>query len=205
MFTDKSFDVFQVDGLEGRMTSIRSEVQPIFQELNEYFKEKLEPTIDGELFIHIAQHIRRSVHAPENTWSALSQQKRGYKMEAHFQLGIFPEYVFMWLSVIDQPKGKEQMAEALLAHSEWWQELPTDFVFNKDHTMSDYYPLEAKTIEPAIQRLKKVKKSEIQIGRVIPRESPLWQNPEKARDYMLATYEALLPMYQGLQKLDEAR
>ena len=199
MFTDKSFDVFTVDGLEERMVAIRAEIQPVFQELNAFFKEQLEPQIEAELFIHIAQHIRRSVHPPENTWSALSQQKRGYKMEAHFQLGIFPDYVFMWLSVIDQPKTKDQMADAFLAHPEWWQQLPADFVFNKDHIVSDYFPVEPEAMEAALARLKKVKKSEIQIGRVIPRDSDLWQEPQAARQYMLETYEALLPMYRGLQ------
>lgn len=199
MFTEKSFEVFQVEGLDERMAVIRSEIQPIFQELNEYFKADLEPKIGEELFIHIAQHIRRTVHPPENTWSAISRKKRGYKMEAHFQLGIFPDYVFMWLSVIDQPKGKDQMAELLIDHPEWWNELSKDFVYNKDHTISDYFELETEGMEAALQRLKKVKKSEIQIGRVIPRESKLWETPAKAKEYMLETYQALLPMYQGLQ------
>ncbi|MGX7196227.1 DUF1054 domain-containing protein [Enterococcus olivae] len=200
MFNEKSFEVFKVDGLEERMVAIRGEIQPIFQELNVFFKSKLETELTEELFIHIAQHLRRSVHPPENTWSALSRQKRGYKMEAHFQLGIFPEYVFMWLSIIDQPKGKDQMAEALIAHPEWWNKLPNDFVFNKDHIVSDYFPLEQEGMEAALQRLKKIKKSELQIGRVIPRDSLLWEDPEKARAYMLETYEALLPMYRGLQE-----
>lgn len=199
MFTEKSFDVFQIEGLDERMAAIRSEIQPIFQELNEYFKIELAPEINDELYIHIAQHRRRSVHPPENTWSAISRKKRGYKMEAHFQLGIFPEYVFMWLSIIDQPKGKEEMAERLLAHSEWWHDLPADMMLNKDHTISDYEPLTPDSMEKVLQRLQKVKKSELQIGRVIPKDSPLWKNPKKARAYMLETYRFLLDMYQGLQ------
>lgn len=31
MFTEESFQVFQVEGLEPRMTAIRSEIQPVFQ------------------------------------------------------------------------------------------------------------------------------------------------------------------------------
>ena len=41
-----------------------------------------------------------------------------------------------------------------------------------------------------------VKKGEFEIGRIIPKDSDLWQNPEKARAYMLATYQQLLPLYQ---------
>jgi uncharacterized protein YktB (UPF0637 family) len=155
--------------------------------------------MNDELFIHIAQHRRRSVHPPENTWSAISRKKRGYKMEAHFQLGIFPEYVFMWLSLIDQPKGKEEMAERLLEHPEWWNNLPEDMVINTDHTICAYEPLTTESMEKALQRLKKVKKSELQIGRVIPKESSLWQNPDQAQAYMLETYHLLLEMNKGLQ------
>ncbi|MCD5002184.1 DUF1054 domain-containing protein [Enterococcus saccharolyticus] len=201
MFNETSFEVFQVEGLDERMAAIRKDIQPVFQSLNEYFKDKLEPEVEDELFIHIAQHIRRTVHPPENTWSALSRQKRGYKMEAHFQLGIFPEYVFMWLSIIDQPKGKEQMADALLAHPEWWTNLPKDFVFNKDHTKSDYEPLTHESFEKALQRLKKVKKSELQIGRIIPKDSE-W-DLERMRQYMLETYQALVPIYIGLKEVGE--
>lgn len=199
MFTEKSFAVFEIEGLDERMAAIRAEIQPIFQELNEYFKEKLAPEMNDELFIHIAQHRRRSVHPPENTWSAISRKKRGYKMEAHFQLGIFPEYVFMWLSLIDQPKGKEEMAERLLEHPEWWNNLPEDMVINTDHTICAYEPLTTESMEKALQRLKKVKKSELQIGRVIPKESSLWQNPDQAQAYMLETYHLLLEMNKGLQ------
>ncbi|WP_207942162.1 hypothetical protein DOK78_000776 [Enterococcus sp. DIV2402] len=199
MFTEKSFAVFEIEGLDERMAAIRAEIQPIFQELNEYFKENLAPEMNDELFIHIAQHRRRSVHPPENTWSAISRKKRGYKMEAHFQLGIFPEYVFMWLSLIDQPKGKEEMAERLLEHPEWWNNLPEDMVINTDHTICAYEPLTTESMEKALQRLKKVKKSELQIGRVIPKESSLWQNPDQAQAYMLETYHLLLEMNKGLQ------
>ncbi len=199
MFTEKSFAVFEIEGLDERMAAIRSEIQPIFQELNEYFKENLAPEMNDELFIHIAQHRRRSVHPPENTWSAISRKKRGYKMEAHFQLGIFPEYVFMWLSLIDQPKGKEEMVERLLEHPEWWNNLPEDMVINTDHTICAYEPLTTESMEKALQRLKKVKKSELQIGRVIPKESSLWQNPDQAQAYMLETYHLLLEMNKGLQ------
>lgn len=199
MFTEKSFAVFEIEGLDERMAAIRAEIQPIFRELNEYFKENLAPEMTDELFIHIAQHRRRSVHPPENTWSAISRKKRGYKMEAHFQLGIFPEYVFMWLSLIDQPKGKEEMAERLLEHPEWWNNLSEDMVINTDHTICTYEPLTTESMAKALQRLKKVKKSELQIGRVIPKESSLWQNPDQAQAYMLETYHLLLEMNKGLQ------
>ena len=164
MFTEKEFAAFEVAGLDERMAVIRAQIQPIFQELDTYFAEQLAPELGTELFVHIAQHRRRTVYPPENTWSALSPNKRGYKMQPHFQLGIWGDYVFMWLSFIDNPKNEKQIAQAFL--------------------------------EKALTRFRDVKKGEFEIGRIIPKDSDLWQNPEKARAYMLATYQQLLPLYQ---------
>lgn len=112
MFTEKEFAAFEVAGLDERMAVIRAQIQPIFQELDTYFAEQLAPELGTELFVHIAQHRRRTVYPPENTWSALSPNKRGYKMQPHFQLGIWGDYVFMWLSFIDNPKNEKQIAQA---------------------------------------------------------------------------------------------
>ncbi len=198
MFEESSFEVFQVPGLEARMAAIRSEIQPVFQQIGEALVRELETALDRTFYLHIAQHRRRSVHPPENTWAAVGEGKRGYKMASHFQIGIWPEYVFMWLSIIDQPKGQKSYAETLLAALPEIEALPQDFVINKDHTTAPCFPLsEAK---PALERLASVKKSEFQLGRVIPRESTLWQNPENAREDILATYRQLLPFYELLTK-----
>ena len=198
MFNEKSFQAFEEQTLEGRMKAIRSEIQPVFQELDDSFKDELEKELGTELFVHIAQHRRRTVHPPANTWSALSQQKRGYKMEPHFQLGIWPDYVFMWLSIIDQPPGKEEMGRILADHRFLFEKLPADFVINQDHTVKDYQQLTSETLEKVLKRLIAVKKSELQVGRIIKSDSEKWQDPQSARAYMMDTYRQLLPIYQLL-------
>ncbi len=87
MFTEKSFEVFDIDGLDERMAAIRQEVQPTFQQLDEVFQQELEPLLDEKLFIHIAQHRRRTTYPPENTWSALSRQKAWIQNGAAFSAG----------------------------------------------------------------------------------------------------------------------
>ncbi|HCS93250.1 MAG TPA: DUF1054 domain-containing protein [Bavariicoccus seileri] len=196
MFTRESFDVFLIEGLEPRMAAIREQIQPTFQELDDYFKEQLEKEIGHELFVHIAQHRRRTTYAPENTWSALSRQKRGYKMEPHFQLGIWPDYVFMWLSCIDRPKNELEIATTLLDHLEVFEDLPKDFVLSGDHTKETVEPMTKERIVKLLTRFRDVKKGEFQIGRIIPKDSDYWAEPEKARAYMLETYQSLLPSYE---------
>lgn len=61
-----------------------------------------------------------------------------------------------------------------------------------DHTVPQITPLMETDLEKALTRFRDVKKGEFEIGRIIPKDSDLWQNPEKARAYMLATYQQLL-------------
>ncbi|TKV20341.1 DUF1054 family protein, partial [Citrobacter sp. TBCS-11] len=67
---------------------------------------------------------------------------RGYKMEAHFQLGIWEDYVFIYLSMIDQPKKQKEYAE-LLTNLSVEKMLTEDFIISKDHTKAEVFPLSA--------------------------------------------------------------
>ncbi|REC32578.1 hypothetical protein CF160_09095 [Enterococcus pseudoavium] len=196
MFTENSFNVFEVAGLDARMAAIRAEIQPTFQQLDEVFQQKLEPLLNEKLFIHIAQHRRRTTYPPENTWSALSRQKRGYKMEPHFQLGIWPDYVFMCLSCIDQPKNEQAIAQALLDNQGIFENLSPDYVLSGDHTQPKVEKLSPENTERLLKRFRDVKKGEFQVGRIIKKDDPLWKNPVAAEAYMVDTYEKLVPLFQ---------
>lgn len=196
MFDDTSFAIFELPGLEERMAAIRSEIQPIFQTLAEAFQLQLETELGNEYFIHIAQHRRRTVYPPDSTLVALSRNKRGYKMEPHFQLGISPDFVFIWLACIDQPKNKQQQAQLLLDHRELLQEIPTDFYLSGDHTQNKIEPFSVSAAEKMLVRFRDIKKGEFQIGRIIEKNSPLWKTPKAAQNYMAETYQQVLPIYQ---------
>ncbi|MCB5952714.1 DUF1054 domain-containing protein [Enterococcus sp. BWT-B8] len=196
MFIKKDFTVFEVEGLDERMVEIRSRIQPKFQKLDDYFAAELGKDLDTTFYVHIAQHRRRTAYAPENTWSALSRKKRGYKMEPHFQLGIWPDYLFMWLSLIDNPKNEQQIAQAFLDSSKLFDLLPDDFYISLDHTQPNVEKLGEADLEKGLVRFRDVKKGEFQIGRIIRKDDPLLKSPKEAQRYMLETYKKLLPLYQ---------
>lgn len=56
MFTEKDFDVFTIEGLDPRMAGIRSTIQPKFQELDDYFAERLGEKLETE-FLFISPNI----------------------------------------------------------------------------------------------------------------------------------------------------
>jgi len=199
MFTQKSFEIFSIDGLEARMAEIRSEIQPIFSEIGQKLLTELSAKISNqEFYFHIAQHRRRTANAPENTWSAISTKARGYKMEAHFQLGIWEDYVFIYLSMIDQPKKQKEYAE-LLTNLSVEKMLTEDFIISKDHTKAEVFPLSA--FSEAAERLGKVKKSELEIGRLWSKERFDGKEDSKILAEMLETIDQLLPIYQKLMEV----
>ena len=199
MFTQKSFEIFSIDGLEARMAEIRSEIHPVFSEIGQKLLTKLSAKISNqEFYFHIAQHRRRTANAPENTWSAISTKARGYKMEAHFQLGIWEDYVFIYLSMIDQPKKQKEYAE-LLTNLSVEKMLTEDFIISKDHTKAEVFPLSA--FSEAAERLGKVKKSELEIGRLWSKERFDGKEDSKILAEMLETIDQLLPIYQKLMEV----
>ena len=117
-------------------------------------------------------------------------------MEPHFQLGIWPDYVFMWLSCIDQPKNEQAIAQSLLDNQKLFTALSPDFVLSGDHTKPNIMELSPENTEKLLKRFRDVKKGEFQVGRIIKKDDPLWQDPEAAQAYMVDTYKQLVPSYQ---------
>ncbi|EKF51836.1 DUF1054 family protein [Lactococcus garvieae] len=195
MFRKNSFEVFDIEGLEPRMDGVRAEIQPVFMKIGEEMRERISQAIPNQdFYLHIAQHRRRTSNAPENTWSAIGRQKRGYKMEPHFQLGIWQEYVFVYLSIIDQPKGQKDFAEKLGQLSA----LPEGFVLSKDHTKADFY--EVNYFPEFVDRLKKVKKSELELGKIWEASRFDGVQDKVILQEMLETVDDLLPIYKQLMK-----
>lgn len=201
MFNEACFEVFNIEGLDSRMIGIREKIQPVFQSIDEKLVEELEPLLGEKLPIHIAQHRRRTTNAPNFTWSAMGGNKRGYKKFPHFQLGITPEYVVIWLSFIDNPQNEVLMAQTCLDHLEWFESLPKDFVVNTDHTKNNYHALEKERVIKDLTRWRDVKKGEFQIGRVIQKNRFNTESTDVLFDDILQTYLSLIPIYQACFQL----
>ncbi|WEV45749.1 DUF1054 family protein [Streptococcaceae bacterium ESL0687] len=204
MFTKDSFKVFEPLDLDGRMAEIRRVIQPTFQEILDELAPLASDKVGDETYVHIAQHRRRTKNAPDNTWSAISTNKRGYKSEPHLQLGIWKNYIFMYLSMIDNPRGEEAMANLLLDNLEALESLPDDFVYSKDHTKDDYYPMN-QGLEKALIRFRDVKKGEFEFGRIVDINSDLWNTPAELESYIKETYSYLLDFYKDLLAVNKAQ
>lgn len=93
-FSKEDFNVFDIQGLDERMAGIRERIQPKFRHFAEAGAHLIVSEEQADSVpVHVAKHLRRTKHAPENTWCAIGGNARGYKKYPHFQIGIAKEGV----------------------------------------------------------------------------------------------------------------
>ncbi|EKU47713.1 YktB family protein [Staphylococcus massiliensis] len=197
-FKPKDFKVFQLDGLEARMEAIESQLRPQLHQLGDYFSELLE-TKTGEVFYpHVAKHARRTVNPPNDTWVAFATNKRGYKMQPHFQIGLFEDQLFVMYGVMHEAKEKPEHAKVFEERKDEIKALPDDYRlcldhFTKEKALIKDYSDEA--LDKAIDRVKNVKKGEFFIARTIAPQSEHLKSDKKFIAFLEDTFEHLLKFY----------
>ena len=198
-FTSTDFEVFTVDGLEERMSAIKTNIHPKLDALGEQFAEYLSKQTDENFFYHVAKHARRKVNPPNDTWVAFSTNKRGYKMLPHFQIGLWGTHAFIYFGLIYECPQKVETAHAFLEHlNDLKTNIPNDFVWSIDHTKPGvklHETLETEDLQKMIERLATVKKAELLVGiHISPEEFSAMTN-EQFLAKIESTMQSLLPLY----------
>jgi len=201
-WTNKDFNVFQINGLEQRMDALNTCVRPKFNKLGENFSAFFSSHLGEEFYPHVAKHARRTVNPPNDSWVAFAPYKRGYKALPHFQIGLWSTHLFIVLAIIYEAPQKNLMAERLLANKSLLQQLPDDFIVSGDHMSPAAISLqEAKEekLEEMLTRLRDVKKGEFLVGRHIPKEEAVKMSVTQFHKLTEETFQTLLPVYKIIQ------
>lgn len=168
-FTQKDFDIFQIDGLEPRMEALKQNPRVKLYNLGDHFAGFLTDLTGEEQFAHVAMHARRKVNPPDDTWVAFSPNKRGYKMMPHFQIGLWGDHAFCMYGVIYESPDKKNAADKWLQDIDLFRELPQDYSISLDHMKPEkpqLSELSDEDIEAGLIRLRDVKKGEFLVGKV---------------------------------------
>lgn len=198
-FAKSDFEVFTIEGLDERMESIQSKIQPKFASLGSKIVPFLESELNQEMYLHIARHARRTVNPPNDTWMAIAPSKRGYKKLPHFQVGLWDDHLFIWLAFIYELPQKAKIAESLIENfDDLVKTLPEDGWISVDHMKN-----EAKKISEmnegdflhALERFQDVKKAEFLVGKKLLPSDEAVQNEEKLVEVIKKTYKELVPLY----------
>lgn len=202
-WTNKDFNVFQINGLEQRMDALNSCVRPKFNKLGENFSAFFSSHLGEEFYPHVAKHARRTVNPPNDSWVAFAPYKRGYKALPHFQIGLWSTHLFIVFAIIYEAPQKNLIAQRLLANKPLLQQLPNDFIVSGDHMSPEAISIEdakEEKLDELLIRLRDVKKGEFLVGRHIPREDAIKLSVSQFQQLVEETFTALLPIYKIIQE-----
>ncbi|RFU63417.1 YktB family protein [Peribacillus glennii] len=198
-FIASDFNVFKIDGLDGRMEALQDRIWPKLQTLGTHFSQELSAKTGDEMFAHVAKHARRTVNPPKDTWVAFAANKRGYKMMPHFQIGLWETHLFIWFAVIYEAPNKTEFGKTLEQNAQKVKDMiPDEFVWSLDHTKPEVIPHEGLSIEELksmFKRLQSVKKAEILCGIQIPREEAVKLSGDDLVKKISDAFDHLIPLY----------
>lgn len=198
-FTQSDFDVFDIDGLEARMELLISNIRPKLEYLGKHFTPTLSTFTGNEMFPHVAKHARRTINPPKDTWVAFANNKRGYKMLPHFQIGLWKTHVFVWFAVIYEAPNKAEYGKKLEQNIDHiMKTIPPHFVWSGDHMKHDATPMTDLNRDGLLQlfkRLYSVKKAEILCGIQIPRDQAVLMVEEEWLNTINDAFQHLIPLY----------
>lgn len=198
-FEQADFDVFSIDGLDNRMEALIGQIRPKLDALGNYFAPTLSVMTGEEIFPHVAKHARRTINPPKDTWVAFANNKRGYKMLPHFQIGLWQSHVFIWFAIIYEAPQKADYGKKLQSHvKQIHSTIPKSFVWSIDHMKPDIIPHDGLTKEDLTNmfvRLQTIKKAEILCGYKIPKEEAIRMSGEQFLTQTQSVFEQLMFLY----------
>lgn len=171
-FTKKDLEIFEVPGFADRMQLIKDTISPKLAKLGELLQPQLSRAVDHEIYPHVAEHARRTVNPPTETWVAFGPDPQGYKSYVHFTLCVGGIGVQARVTAKQECKNRKVFGQNLVTYAEPLKDLKG----NKE--MADYAKSNGERpeaiadwtafLKEAGQRLKQTQTAVFDIGINLP-------------------------------------
>jgi uncharacterized protein YktB (UPF0637 family) len=113
-FTHEDFEVFGIPTFPERMQGIKERVRPKLTALGGNLQPALTTLAKSDVFPYVAQHARRTVNPPPETWVAFGPSARGYKKYGYFGVVVSRGGLHTRIVVKDEAPNRPQMAKVLI-------------------------------------------------------------------------------------------
>jgi uncharacterized protein YktB (UPF0637 family) len=167
-FTKREFEIFDLPSFEARMPVLKAEITPRLKALGERIAPLLSEQAGHTLYPHVAQHMRRTVNAPDETWAAFSREKRAYKPFVHTRVAINGESVKIVCHLEDYARDKPIFAANLKRNASAVAKYLAEHPKIVSHDLSDPYgvpmagrQLNRKALTAFVERLGTVKSQHV--------------------------------------------
>lgn len=193
-FTKKDLEIFEVPGFADRMQLIADTVHPKLAKLGELLQPQLSRLVFHQLYPQTAQHLRRTVNPPEETWVAFSPDNAGYKSNVHFSLCVGGIGVQARVAAKQECKDRKVFGQNLIRNVDKLKDL------KGSKEMADYSRRDAEGKPATItewgsfltdsgKRLKEVQAAAFDIGINLPLSGDL-------SSHAIQAFSKLVPFYQ---------
>ena len=193
-FTKKDLEIFEVPGFADRMQLIADTIHPKLIKLGELLQPQLSRLVSHQLYPQIAQHLRRTVNPPEETWVAFSPDDRTYKTHVHFTLCVGAIGVQARVTAKQECKDRKIFGQNLITHAEKLKDLKG----NKE--MGDYNKRDAEGKPATItewslflvdsgKRLKETQTATLDVGINLPLSGDLSSHAIQALSKLVPFYK----------------
>jgi uncharacterized protein YktB (UPF0637 family) len=201
-FVAGDFKIFDVSGFKPRMREIRARVRPKLDAMGETVAPALARSIGGEVFVHVAQHARRTVHPPDDTWVAFGPDARGYKKHGHFKVAVSRGGVRFLFEIGPEHAEKRRWASAWkknapkvgpvlrrVRHLGWFKNE------HDDEPASPLADLTPESLAELADELTRTRDGQFVVGRAVPADEAAHWTAAQYRSAALETFRALAPLY----------
>ena len=201
-FTPEDFGVFEIEGFAARMPQLRAQIKPKLVQIGQVLTERLSGVVEEPLFPHVAQHLRRTVNAPVETWVAFSRSARAYKPFVHLRCGISAEKVRVTVFVEDYADEKLLFADNLRRQADtlerYFAQHPTILGYelrDPDDVPKRGHALEADTLRAFADRMHRVKGQHAIFGIAFANTHPVVQSGPEFLEAVVEAARTLKPLY----------
>lgn len=201
-FAKEDFAIFEVPGFKARMPLLREKIKPKLIEIGDHLTLPLSSSLKEPLFPHVAQHLRRTVNAPEATWVAFSRTARAYKPFVHVRVAVHAGGVRTSVFVEDYADDKLLFADNLKSRAvelaRYFAEHPEIKAYNiPDADGEPKYgeQLDAETLVAFAERMHRVKGQHAVFAIDIPGKQAAKKSGETLLKAVRSSVKLLRPLY----------
>ena len=202
-FTPNDFAVFEIEGFANRMPQLRTQIKPKLMQIGQILTAQLSDVVGETLYPHVAQHLRRTVNAPVETWVAFSRSPRAYKPFVHLRCGISAEKVRVTVFVEDYAEEKLLFADNLRRQADSLERYlalhPTILGYelrDPDDAPKRGHALEADTLRAFADRMHRVKGQHAIFGIAFANTHPVVQSGPEFLEAVIEAAKTLKPLYE---------
>ena len=201
-FTTTDFAIFEIEGFANRMPKVREQIKPKLTQIGQALTESLSEIVGERLYTHVAQHLRRTVNPPQETWVAFSCAQRAYKPFVHLRSTIRAEKVRILVFVEDYADEKIAFAESLhknakklAKHFAQNPEIRAYEILNEKEEPLFGKSLTSAKIEAFAERMQRVKGQHAILGIEVSRDNSIVQDGEMLLKVIQEATQKLKPLY----------